>query len=124
MEPFPIGRDDLREVIAAELRDGLPLDANGVRDALIAHLGTRLDVMQGNLAELPAEVRKPQELADMLCHLRRWEQGLPDEPATNADIAPFEFLLAGAATTHADSAAPTVRPRPAPCTPSSPRTRR
>ena len=92
MEPFPIGRDDLREVIAAELRDGLPLDANGVRDALIAHLGTRLDVMQGNLAELPAEVRKPQELADMLCHLRRWEQGLPDEPATNADIAPFDKL--------------------------------
>ena len=37
--------------------------------------------------ELPAEVCKPQELADMLCHLRRWEQGLPDEPATNADIA-------------------------------------
>jgi hypothetical protein len=92
MEPFPIGRDDLREVIAAKLRDGPPLDAEGVRDALIAHLGTRLDVMPGNLAELPAEARKPQELADMRRHLRRWEQGLPDEPAANADIAPFDML--------------------------------
>ena len=92
MEPFPIGRDDLREVIAAKLRDGLPLDTDGVRDALIAHLGTRLDVMEGNLAELPAEARKPQDLADMLHHLRRWEQGLPDEPTTDADIAPFDKL--------------------------------
>ena len=48
--------------------------------------------MEGNLAELPTEARKPQELADMLRHLRRWEQGLPDEPATNADIAPFDKL--------------------------------
>jgi len=92
MEPFPIGRDDLREVIAVKLRDGLPLDADGVREALIAHLGTRLDVMEGNLAELPREARKPQELAEMLRHLRRWEQGLPDESATNADIAPFNKL--------------------------------
>lgn len=92
MEPFPLGRDDLREVISAKLRDGLPLDANGVRDALIAHLGTRLDVMEGNLAELPTEARKPQELADMLRLLRRWEEGLPDEPATNAHIAPFNKL--------------------------------
>ena len=28
----------------------------------------------------------------MLRHLRRWEQGLPDEPAINADIAPFDKL--------------------------------
>jgi hypothetical protein len=92
MEPFPFGRDDLRAVIATKLRDGLPLNVAGVRDALIAHLGTRLDVMEGNLAELPAEACKPEELADMLRHLRRWEQGLPDESATNADIAPFDKL--------------------------------
>jgi hypothetical protein len=92
MEPFPIGRDDLRAVIATKLRDGLPVGAGGVRDALIAHLGSRLDVMEGNLAELPAEARKPEELADMLGHLRRWQQGLPDEPATNADIEPFDKL--------------------------------
>ena len=92
MDSFLIGRDDLREVIAAKLRDGLPLDADGVRDALIAHLGTRLDVMEGNLAELPAEVREPQELADMLRHLRRWEQGQPDESPANADMAPFDKL--------------------------------
>ena len=92
METFPIGRDDLRQVIAAKLREGLPLDADGVRDALIAHLGTRLDLMEGNLAELPLEARKPQELAEMARHLRRWEQGLPDEPAINADIAPFDKL--------------------------------
>ncbi len=91
MEPFPISRDDLREVVAAKLRDGLPLDVDGVRDALIAHLGTRLDVMEGNLAEL-AEARRPQELADMLRHLRRWEQGRPDESATNPHIAPFDRL--------------------------------
>jgi len=80
------------EVIAAQLRDGLPLDADGVRSALITHLGSRLDVMEGNLAELKAEARKPQGLADMLRHLRRWEQGLPDEPATNADSVPFDKL--------------------------------
>jgi hypothetical protein len=91
MEPFPIGRDDLRQVIAAKLRDGLPLNVDGVRDALIAHLGTRLDVMECNLAEM-TDARKPQELADMLRHLRRWEQGLPDESATNPDIAPFDEL--------------------------------
>lgn len=28
----------------------------------------------------------------MLRHLRRWEQGLPDEPATNADGVPFDKL--------------------------------
>ena len=28
----------------------------------------------------------------MLRHLRRWERGLPDESATNADIAPFNKL--------------------------------
>ena len=28
----------------------------------------------------------------MLRHLRRWEQGLPDESATNADPAPFNKL--------------------------------
>jgi hypothetical protein len=92
IEPFPIGRDDLRDVIAGRLRDGLPLDANGVREALIAHLGTRLDVMEGNLAELPTEGGGPQELADMLRHIRRWEQGLPDEPPTNVDISPFDKL--------------------------------
>lgn len=37
--------------------------------------------------------RKTQELADTLRHLRRWEQGLPDEPATNADIAPFRQVV-------------------------------
>ena len=52
MEPIPFGRDDLREVIATQLRHGLPLDTDGVRAALIAHLGTRLDVMDANSAEL------------------------------------------------------------------------
>jgi hypothetical protein len=47
--------------------------------------------MEGNLAEL-ADARKPQELADMIRHLRRWEQGLPHESATNRDIAPFDKL--------------------------------
>lgn len=92
IEAFPIGRDDLRTVIAAKLREGLSLDAEAVREALIAHLGARLDAMEDNLAELPAEARTPQELVAMLGHLRRWEQGLPDEPTTNADIAPFDKL--------------------------------
>ena len=92
MEPFPIGRDDLREIIAAKLRDGLPLDADGVRHALIAHLETRLAVMEGNLAELRADVDKPQELADILRHIRRWEQGLPDDSTPNVDVVPFDKL--------------------------------
>jgi len=92
MEPFPIGRDDLREIVAAKLRDGLPLNPDRVRDALIAHLGTRLDVMESNLAELPIEARDPQKLAHMLRHLRRWEQGLPDDPPTGTEIAPFNEL--------------------------------
>ena len=62
LESFPIGRIDLREVIAAKLRDGLPMNANSVRDAFIAHLGTRLDVMEVNRAELPTQARKLQEL--------------------------------------------------------------
>ena len=44
MQPFPIGRDDLRELIAAKLRDGLPLHTDGVREALIAHLGTHVSM--------------------------------------------------------------------------------
>jgi hypothetical protein len=91
-EPFPIGRDDVREVIADKLRDGLPLDAEGIRDALIAHLEARLDGMESNLAQLSPEARKPQELAGMVRHLRRWKQGLPEEPETNADITPFDKL--------------------------------
>jgi hypothetical protein len=58
----------------------------------MAHLGTRLDVMESNLAELSLEAREPHGLSDMLHHLRRWEQGLPDQPASNADIAPFDKL--------------------------------
>jgi hypothetical protein len=92
MEPFPIGRDDLREIIAAKLRDGLPLDADGVRHALIAHLESRLAVMEGNLAELRADVDKPQELADILRHIRRWEQGLADDSTPNVDLVPFDKL--------------------------------
>jgi hypothetical protein len=38
IEPIPFGRDDLREVIATQLRHGLPLDTDGVRAALIARL--------------------------------------------------------------------------------------
>lgn len=92
LEPFPIGRDDLREVIAHGLRSGLPLDVAGVRDALIAHLGTRLDRMEADIAELSADARRAPELASLLRHLRRWEQGLPDESASDADIAPFDRL--------------------------------
>jgi hypothetical protein len=75
MKSFSIGDDDLREVIAAKLRDGLPLDANTVRDAFIAHLRSRLDVMEVNLAELPPQVRKPQEF--MTARSWRFKSSLP-----------------------------------------------
>jgi hypothetical protein len=92
MEPIPFGRDDLREVIAAQLRHGLPLDTDGVRAALIAHLGTRLDVMEANSAELAGYALSPIDLAGMLQHHQRWEQGLPDAPPNAANIAPFDKL--------------------------------
>jgi hypothetical protein len=92
IEPIPFGRDDLREVIATQLRHGLPLDTDGVRAALIAHLGTRLDVMDANSAELARYGFNPMGLARMLQHHRRWEQGLPDSPPNAADIAPFDKL--------------------------------
>ena len=91
-EPFPIGHDDLRGTISGKLREGLPLDADGARDALIAHLRARLDGMESNLAELPPGARRPQDLAGMFRHLRRWEQGLPDEPENNTNIMPFDKL--------------------------------
>ncbi len=90
-EPFPIGRDDLREVIANGLRSGLPLDVAGVRDALIAHLGVRLDDMESNITELSADAQSAQELARMLRHLRTWERGLPDDPSETG-VAPFDAL--------------------------------
>jgi hypothetical protein len=92
MEPIPFGRDDLREVIAAQLRHGLPLDTDGVRAALIAHLGTRLDVMEANSAELAGYALSPIDLAGMLQQHQRWEQGLPDAPPNAANIAPFDKL--------------------------------
>jgi hypothetical protein len=92
MEPIPFGRDDLREVIAAQLRHGLPLDTDGVRAALIAHLGTRLDVMEPNSAELAGYALSPIDLAGMLQQHQRWEQGLPDAPPNAANIAPFDKL--------------------------------
>jgi hypothetical protein len=92
MEPIPFGRDDLREVIAAQLRHGLSLDTDGVRTALIAHLETRLDVMDANSAELARHGLSPIDLSGMLQHHRRWEQGLPDAPPNTADIAPFDKL--------------------------------
>jgi hypothetical protein len=92
MEPIPFGRDDLREVIAAQLRHGLPLDTDGVRAALIAHLGTRLDVMDAHRTELVGYGLSPTDLAEMLRHHQRWEQGLPDGPPNATDIAPFDRL--------------------------------
>lgn len=92
INPIPFGRDDLREVIAKQLRRGLPLDTDGVRAALIAHLGTRLDVMDANSAELAGYGLSPIDLAGILQHHRRWEQGLPDAPPDDADIAPFDEL--------------------------------
>lgn len=92
MEPVPFGREDLRKVIAAQLRHGLPLDADGIRAALIAHLGTRLDVMDANRTELAGYGLRPTDLAEMLRHHQRWEQGLPDAPLNAADIAPFDRL--------------------------------
>ncbi len=92
IEPIPFGRDDMREVIATQLRHGLPLDTDGVRAALIAHLGTRLDAMDANSAELAGYGLKPIDLARVLQHHRRWEQGLPDSPPDAADIAPFDKL--------------------------------
>jgi hypothetical protein len=92
IEPIPFGRDDLREVIGTQLRHGLPLDVDGVRAALIAHLGTRLDAMEANSAELAGYGLSPKDLAGMLQHHRRWEQGLPDAPSDAADIAPFDKL--------------------------------
>jgi hypothetical protein len=92
IEPIPFGRDDLREVIATQLRHGLPLDVDGVRAALIAHLGTRLDTMDANSAELAGYGLSPTDLAGMLQQHRRWEQGLPDAPPDAADFAPFDKL--------------------------------
>lgn len=92
IEPIPFGRDDLREVIGTQLRHGLPLDTDGVRAALIAHLGMRLDAMDANSAELAGYGFSPIDLAGMLQHHRRWEQGLPDAPSDAADIAPFDKL--------------------------------
>jgi len=92
MEPIPFGRGDLREVIGTQLRHGLSLDTDGVRAALIAHLGTRLDVMDANSAELAGYGLSPIDLAEILQHHRRWEQGLPDAASDAADIAPFDKL--------------------------------
>lgn len=92
MEPIPFGREDLREVIAEQLRHGLPLDTDGVRAALIAHLGTRLDVMDANNTQLAWYGLSPTDLAGMLQHHRRWEQGLPDPAPSPADITPFDKL--------------------------------
>lgn len=92
MEPIPFGRDDLREVIASQLRRGLPLDTEGVQAALIAHLGARLDVMDANRTELVGYGLSPTDLVEMLRHHQRWEQGLPDAPPNATDIAPFDRL--------------------------------
>lgn len=91
MEPVPFCRPDLREVIAAQLRHGLLLDTDGVRAALIAHLGTRLDAMDANRTELAGYGLSPADLADMLRHHQHREQGLPDAPNA-ADIEPFDRL--------------------------------
>ena len=92
LEPIPFGRDDLRQVIANGLRSGLDLDVAGVREALIAHLTTRLDTMDANHAELAGYGLDPAQLAEALRHHERWEQGLPDEPFTGTDVTPFDRL--------------------------------
>lgn len=48
-DTFPLGRDDLRARIAAELRSDLPLGVVGIRKALVGHLTDRLDAMDEQL---------------------------------------------------------------------------
>ena len=92
LAPIPFGHDDLRQVIANGLRSGLDLGVGGVREALIAHLTTRLDTMDANHTELSGYGLGPAQLAEMLRHHQRWEQGLPDEPFTATDVTPFDTL--------------------------------
>jgi hypothetical protein len=92
-EPMPFGRDDIRKVIAARLGESLPLDIGGIRSALVSHLHARLDVMECNLAEIGADAGSAVELARTLRHIKRWEQGLPVDPAADSeDAAPFDRL--------------------------------
>jgi len=48
--------------------------------------------MDANSAELAGYGLSPIDLAGMLQHHQRWEQGLPDAPPNAADIAPFNKL--------------------------------
>jgi hypothetical protein len=48
--------------------------------------------MDANSAELAGYGLSPVDLARILQHHRRWEQGLPDAPSDAADIAPFDKL--------------------------------
>lgn len=92
-EKWALGRDDVRDIIAAQLRAGLSLDADGLREALIAHLRSRLDRMEEHLAEIATVERDPLDLARMVRRLRRWDEGLPTEKADESgDLTPFDQL--------------------------------
>jgi hypothetical protein len=76
---FGLGVDDLRERIAAQLRQDLPLDTAEIRNAFIAHLGERLDAMDDLISFVAVNSSIGPDRADALKAIQFWKQ--KDRPA-------------------------------------------
>ena len=64
--------EEIRPRIAKKLRSGLPLDAEGIRTALIAHLTDRLDAMENQL-DFVSENTKGQDRMQTLKSIQSWQ---------------------------------------------------
>ena len=66
--------EEIHPRIAKKLRSGLPLDAEGIRAALIAHLTDRLDAMENQL-DFVSENTKGQDRTQTLKSIQSWQPG-------------------------------------------------
>jgi hypothetical protein len=80
--------EEIRPRIAKKLRSGLPLDAEGIRTALIAHLTDRLDAMENQL-DFVSENTKGQDRAQTLRSIQSWQ--LPEQQVSAShDLESFK----------------------------------
>lgn len=65
--------DEIRPRIAKKLRSGLPLDAEGIRTALIAHLTGRLDAMENQLDFVSESTPDGRDRTQTLKAIQSWQ---------------------------------------------------
>jgi len=85
-EPFRKS-EEVRSRIAKKLRSGLPVDVEGIRTALIAHLTGRLDAMESQL-DFISENTRGQDRDRTLKSIQSWPQ-VPAQSSTH-DMESFK----------------------------------